>query len=417
MALHFTPYQAVPLDANDRYDLASDAGNELYKKSTRSLYPKGEYYDCEQDEMFTLIALLGNRAEEVNWSQDPDGIMWIPDDIENIENAENENILEAYGSISMDRIQDWEGFMVVQSDYLIQQDFMLHQCLMNTLSLRSKAKVQAKQDQYIRDSHRHGLSLLKVILGESHLDTNATTSALRTQITQLHEYIHEVNCDISMFNKYVQRLLDGLSSRKQRSEDVLTNLFKAYLAVNDEDFVQYVKRKESEYEDGVEMTPQSLMKSADNKYKVLVLKKTWRAPSQLETEVIALKAELKRSKKGPGNDRSGTKTKKGGKQQGPKAKPNWLEKNHPPKQENLTQARQWSNLDWHWCHKDTGGKCDGRWVRHTPKQCMGYKRKEQKVDGGSEKKKPKKQVSLKLQKAYAAVAAAEADKESSSDSE
>ena len=26
---------------------------------------------------------------------------------------------------------------------------------------------------------------------------------------------------------------------------------------------------------------------------------------------------------------------------------------------------------WYYCHKDTGGKCDGRWRQHKPSQCRG----------------------------------------------
>ena len=31
----------------------------------------------------------------------------------------------------------------------------------------------------------------------------------------------------------------------------------------------------------------------------------------------------------------------------------------------------WNRNKWYWCSKETGGKCEGRWVRHTPANCEG----------------------------------------------
>ena len=31
----------------------------------------------------------------------------------------------------------------------------------------------------------------------------------------------------------------------------------------------------------------------------------------------------------------------------------------------------WNGNKWYWCSKETGGKCEGRWVRHPPASCEG----------------------------------------------
>ena len=31
----------------------------------------------------------------------------------------------------------------------------------------------------------------------------------------------------------------------------------------------------------------------------------------------------------------------------------------------------WNGNKWYWCSKETGGKCEGRWVRHAPSSCEG----------------------------------------------
>ena len=31
----------------------------------------------------------------------------------------------------------------------------------------------------------------------------------------------------------------------------------------------------------------------------------------------------------------------------------------------------WNGNKWYWCSKETGGKCEGCWVRHPPASCEG----------------------------------------------
>jgi hypothetical protein len=101
---------------------------------------------------------------------------------------------------------------------------MLFNCLMNTISLEAKAKIQVKERQYVRGNRRHGLSLLKTILTESHLDTNATVNAIRQSISELSSYIVQIDCDITKFNDYVSRLEQSLAARNETSQDLLVNI-------------------------------------------------------------------------------------------------------------------------------------------------------------------------------------------------
>jgi len=46
-------------------------------------------------------------------------------------------------------------------------------------------------------------------------------------------YILSIECDITKFNAYVKDLIDSLMARGEMTNDLLTNLFKAYKAVSD----------------------------------------------------------------------------------------------------------------------------------------------------------------------------------------
>ncbi len=69
------------------------------------------------------------------------------------------------------------------------------------------------KDDYTIDEYKSGNLLLKVIIRESHIDTNATTSNIRTKLSSLDTYIHTIGQDITKFNGYVKLLIDSLQAR------------------------------------------------------------------------------------------------------------------------------------------------------------------------------------------------------------
>ena len=51
--------------------------------------------------------------------------------------------------------------------------------------------------------------------------------------------------------------------------------------------------------------------------------------------------------------------------------PKWLSNNEKPHKGQLSRIRVWNGNKWCWCSKETGCKCEGRWVRHPPASCEG----------------------------------------------
>ena len=115
---------------------------------------------------------------------------------------------------------------------------------MASLSKVGKAKIMVWGKQYKINRKGSGNLLLKKIIRESHLDSNATTMVIRRQLSYLDTYINTIGCDITKFNVYVQNLLEGLASRGETTNDLLSNLFKCYQAVSYHTFVKYINRKQ-----------------------------------------------------------------------------------------------------------------------------------------------------------------------------
>ena len=145
---------------------------------------------------------------------------------------------------------------------------MLYKCLLSMMSDEGHAKTTVWKSEY-HISNRPSRILLKVMIHELHIDTNATTSSICHQMANLRDYIIKVNCDIRVFNRHVQSLIKGLNSHGQQSTNLLVHLFAAYKAAKDKKFVKYIKDKESAHEEWADITVPTLLKYVSNMYKIL----------------------------------------------------------------------------------------------------------------------------------------------------
>ena len=112
-----------------------------------------------------------------------------------------------------------------------------------------------------------------------------------------------------------------------------------------------------------------------NNYKNMMIKNQWEAPSPhdatiqaLECKVEKLQRELKRA---PKVLQQKNPQKKNESQSTKPQHPKWLTNNEKLQKGQQSHTRIWNGNKWYWCSKETGGKCEGRWVRHPPSSCEG----------------------------------------------
>ena len=116
------------------------------------------------------------------------------------------------------------------------------------------------------------------------------------------------------------------------------------------------------------MEADQLMTLTANKYKNMMIQNQWEAPSPhdatiqaLQSKVEKLQCELKGAPKI--TQHKNPQKKKEGQSSKPQC-PKWLANNEKPQTRQLSRTRVWNGNKWYWCSKETGGKCEGRWVRH-----------------------------------------------------
>ena len=411
-------------------DYTTTASKKLYKSATSSLFDTSEKYNCEPGEMLNFLRELDTRAIEYGWNDEISGILWIPEDV-NDPASTLRYLPREYGRIDMGEIAEFERTYLGRELRTAQDAYMLYMCLLNSLTKEAKMKIQIWESEYIIENNRgtkvpSGNLLLKVIIRESHLDTNATTQSIRTKLSNLDRYIVTIGNDITKFNGYVKGLVQSLAARGERTEDLLSNLFKGYQAVADRNFLKYINGKQEKYEEGKKYTPDQLMQLADNKYRLLKEKGIWDTPSESEEKILALEAKIaeltkssnlvrssRRKKKQTDNDEPTGK--KGSRKPKATEKPKWMFQR--PKEEDLLKPRSWNGSQWWYCHKDTGGKCNGTYRIHKPQDCKGMANKRSRPEGQGNDASEQNSRSLKLAKAMTTIVHSDATDTVSDNSE
>ena len=146
--------------------------------------------------------------------------------------------LQNYGILSLEQVQVHSATYALTQSRMEQESAQLYYAIMNYLSATGRAKISVWSADYtMPNGQPDGLMLLKVIIGESDVDTQATAAFIRQQLASLDEYIGAVDSDINNFNTHVNSLTRNLDRIHQKSTDVLTNLLKGYKAASDKVFV------------------------------------------------------------------------------------------------------------------------------------------------------------------------------------
>ena len=364
---------APALVGADVIDYSTSAGTKIYKSACE---PLPHTFDCSPAGLKVFLADIRDRAITTGWQN----IIEIPTD------PDDEDVLadlcESYGLISLEQVRAHAATYVNAQTRAAQNSMQLYQCIMTSLTVEGKAKVELNRIEYTVGLRYSGACLLKVVISLSYIDTNATTTFIRGRLSSLDSYIRSINSDVEKFNTYVKNQLDSLNARGESTQDLLANLFKGYAQASDQVFTAYIAKKQDEYHDGNDLEPEHLMQLALNKYQTMVEGGKWNAPTEADSKIIALEAQVKKLSRAPpgkapvkskGGNVVSDNLKAGKAYKDKRIKPEWMSvapKEGEPKKKTIKNKTFW------WCPKHNA------WVRHPPEECEG------KGLGKSEDRKP-----------------------------
>ena len=293
-------FALVPSAATSQIlDFTTRTGLAVYTSNVRSLYrDDDERFDLLAGGLQTFLSLVGRRVGSAAWD------ISIPTDLADVVAGPTLNFLAHHGEIALSHLHAYDRTYIGTACRMAQDNMMFHEMLLESLSLVAVQKVMSWASEW-RLSLGGGttlpsaLSLLKVIIRESFIDSNATTRILREQLSSMPFYLNKLGGRIPDLNQHVLTTVDQLAARGETSTDLVANLFKGYLSSHDRVFTNYIEKKQEDFDEGNNLTANQLMTLADNKYKILVQTDKWMTPTSEEKKIVALETKLAELSKKP----------------------------------------------------------------------------------------------------------------------
>ena len=347
MAFSLSPARTT----NDIIDYATSDGMKLFAKATK---PQKTEYDGTPDGLRLFLGNFRDHANTSNWK-----------DNTNVTTATgDQDLASRYGKITeAELLTHVEVFNGTQTR-LAQNSAQMIIYLKESLADNFKLEVYMNAALYTLAGVEVGELFLWQIIKLVNADTQATVGYIREALTNLPSVTLKLNSDVHEINKWINNQVESLTSRGETSNDLMTNIFKAYAVVQDKEFVRYVADLKTQYEDGrIDMDADKLMMMGHQKFKNLGLAEVWEAPVDDKKDIVALTTteeltalkttveELKvllASKKKPS---TGDKDK-------------WAWKSIAP-QASQPKTKQVNAKVYHWCPNHV------KWCIHTPAECKG----------------------------------------------
>ena len=318
-------------------------------------------FDVESGSINTFNEILMDKCLTSGWNHADADILTIP------VGNENRNLIQDYGNITMDQIRNHCQGYVLNHTRQAQHQFQLYQCLMASLTDKGRLKIASETDKYSVNNIKCGPLLFKLLMSKAAIDSRATVSHICENLANLDSYMTKVQSNISLFNSYVKEQITNLAARGEQTQDLLTNLWRAYFVVSDKNFVRYIQAKKDNYDEGENIDQDNLMTLAENKYKALVVEEKWNSLSDEQHQIVSLTAEVKKLKenclqlgnKGKSNNKkkSDNTTQSGDSNSNSKAKSNnskqrfkekWAWKKVEPKQ-GESEIKTFNDTKYYWC--------------------------------------------------------------------
>ncbi|CAB9525983.1 unknown protein [Seminavis robusta] len=386
-------YGRTPARANgtNTFDYTTREGQSIFRDNTKSLYRDNEdCFNLSSTKLNGFMSKVEHRANNAGWT------------IMNVDVGEGHfrNIATQYGEVTMDHV--WEYVHTYDSAFnrADQDDAQLFACLIASTTTGAQETLALKENLYTTATgEKSGLLYLKLIIQESTIETKSTMNSLWTKITAgMPSMMEERGNNILKFNDDVRSVQKQLRARGENPEHLIPQLLSVYANCEDEDtpFHRYIETVENNYNEGtLELTTDTLMHKADQKYKDLIEKDMFRGSTKKDEAIVALTTKMeelmdtcdKLKSSGGSNHKSNN-----GSSNKYRKPPAWVYQepnNGDPKSKTV------EGKTYHWCPGNGAHK--PRWVTHLPEKCNGLKNgsteeKDAKTDSKATKKGEKEPV-------------------------
>ena len=354
---------------DDVLDLSAKKGIMAYHAAIK---PIPVPFDGGSREISHFQSQLKRRADTAGWNHGSGNIIDIPD-----ENGDDQNLIMQYGCLTTDDIKTEAKTYLGKQTRQAQNNQMMMQCLLASLTEKCFGKISNDHKSYTIDGVESASLLFKLLMSTSIVDTRARTYQLCTSLDNLDNYMGTVSSNIELYNLHVRDAHEGLLARGQKIDHLVMKIFKGYKAASNNNFVEYITKKEEDFMEGKDFTADELMQLALNKYTMRKENGEWGAPSIEQEQITALSLELSKVKSANSSKKSKDKNKGGNgakndsktNKKGKKVKKSNADmdemfkwKSVPPA-EGTPQTKEVFHKTYHWCVKHRA------WTIHSNEEC------------------------------------------------
>ena len=218
----------------------------------------------------TFLRDIEHQAYRSNWND----ILTIPDP-----KGVRKHLVHYYGLVTLANVRVNALTYIGKSTRNAQNSSHMYTCLTGSLTKKFHQKIRQKSHLYCFGEERtpDGPSFLKVLIQQSAKDIGLTAARIRHKLSRLDSYLVSIDFDIEKFHLYVRIHKMALQSHGEDYPELLMNLFKAYIGVDDNSFRALMDHNYDRYMDGsLDFTVYTLLEAAEKGYIWRVADNRWR---------------------------------------------------------------------------------------------------------------------------------------------
>ena len=174
---------------------------KVYNNATNAVCDS--LFDMTASGSHIFLSCFTRRANAFGWTKTT-GILSIPENTAD-PYSPKENFLYTYGSISRDQVLDFAFTYIFAKTRNAQDDVMLFECIMKSLTASTIRKLSLCTNDYKVHDQPCGILLLKLVISEARIDSNATAAMARLALSSLDKHMRTLpDHNILTFNNFVR---------------------------------------------------------------------------------------------------------------------------------------------------------------------------------------------------------------------
>ena len=206
------------------------------------------------------------------------------------------NIIDDHPLLTEERVINWARTSFVgQQNRMSQNNFNMFTAIDKSIQSTFKsAHLIHDESKYTVDETKVAALYLLLIFKKCEVGTTASISVLRSQLQELPKSLKDNGHNIKEFHADVKTKITKLKSYGEDVNDLVHNLFKAFLTAKDPEFTRAIKDERRDFLLGKKViTADELMVFAETLYSLMIEEDTWGTYQDQEEQIVALTTEMK----------------------------------------------------------------------------------------------------------------------------